>query len=529
MNRFLLGLTVAATLWIAACSSGTTTVLPPPQGKYSLSSLSGTYAFATSGEVITSATAATPMARAGSFVADGNGGITGGVEDVNSAGTPSGATAISGGSYTVNADGRGTLTLQFPTNTLQFGIVLTSTSDGLMMDETSNTNQASTGSGNFIKQDTTMCASPVQSVTGTYIFDFTGLDSSGSPESFVGEFTANNSGATSANFGDVNDNFALANGTFTGSFGIATLPPAGPTSCGRGLAQITAATGQQTYAYYVVDSTRIRFINAAGGEMLAGDAVIQKNIPSNISALNSGFVFTVGGSSANGGLTRVGRFTANGAAVTQVLMDWNDAGTPNRTNTTSSASLTYDPNTGRGTLTFQDPQFTIPFSFVFYLNSAAQGVIQETTGSSKGITAVTDGALAAQSGGPFSSSNITGTYGLNWSGLSFQQGGQFIDEEDLVGQATVSSLSLKGAADIFQFTNGGPQPDNIVGGSITIGGHGTGDDAMRNTMAVILTKNGGTANVNFDVYFVNPQLAFFQAHGGQSPTRILAGILKMQQ
>ncbi|HWW17152.1 MAG TPA: hypothetical protein VNY81_00925, partial [Candidatus Saccharimonadales bacterium] len=127
------------------------------------------------------------------------------------------------------------------------------------------------------------------------------------------------------------------------------------------------------------------------------------------------------------------------------------------------------------------------------------------------------------------SSNITGTYGLNWSGLSFQQGGQFIDEEDLVGQATVSSLTLKGAADIFQFTNGVPQPDNIVGGSITIGGDGAGDDTKRNTMAVTLTKNGGTANVNFDVYFVNPQLAFFQAHGSQSPTRILAGILKTQQ
>jgi hypothetical protein len=526
MNRLLLGLTVAATLWIAACSSGTTTVLPPPQGKYSVASLSGTYAFVTNGEVITSATAATPMARAGSFVADGNGGITGGVEDVNSAGTPSGATAISGGSYTVNADGRGTLTLQFPTNTLQFGIVLTSTSDGLMIDETSNTSQASTGSGNFIKQDTTMCASPVQSVTGTYIFDFTGLDSSGSPESFVGEFTANNSGATSANFGDVNDNFALSSGSFVGSFGIDGNVAAGPTACGRGLAVI-AGTG---YAYYVVDATRVRFISTSGGEMLSGDAVIQKNIPANISALNSGFVFTVGGSSANGGLTRVGRFSANGAAVTQVLMDWNDAGTPEQTNTTTSASLTYDPNTGRGILTFQDQQFTIPFTFVFYLSSATQGVIQETTGTvAKGITAVADGALAAQSGGPFSSSNITGTYGLNWSGLSFQQGGQFIDEEDLVGQVTVSSLSLKGAADIFQFTNGAPQPDNIVGGSITIGGDGAGDDSKRSTIAVTLTKNGGTANVNFDVYFVNPQLVFFQAHGSQSPIRILAGILKMQQ
>jgi hypothetical protein len=188
-------------------------------------------------------------------------------------------------------------------------------------------------------------------------------------------------------------------------------------------------------------------------------------------------------------------------------------------------------NPGRGTVTFLGNGLGTPFTFVFYLSSASSGVIQETTQSAQGVAAaVADGSISAQSGSPFSSSNITGTYALNWSGLSIQQGGSFPtqDEEDLVGQATIASLGLTGAADIFQFTNGAPQPDNIVGGSIVINGDGTGGDSKRSTMVVKLTKNGASTNVNVVVYFVNPQLALF-ANSKMSNTRIVAGILKFQQ
>jgi hypothetical protein len=205
-------------------------------------------------------------------------------------------------------------------------------------------------------------------------------------------------------------------------------------------------------------------------------------------------------------------------------MDYNDSVGAHQTKTTSNTSLTYDPATGRGSLTFQDTNLQIPFVFVFYLSSATQGVLQETTGSTagaKGIVAVSDGTIAAQTGGPFSSSNISGTYALNWSGISFQQNGQFIDEEDLVAQATVSSLALSGAADIFQFTTGFPEPNLAVSGPITISGDGTSE----NSMAV---KLSGANTINFDVYFVSPRLAFIASHGGQSPTRILAGILELQ-
>jgi hypothetical protein len=530
MKRLLLVLASAAALWSAACSSGGgTTVLPPPAGKFSNSSLNGTYAFVSNGEVATSGGTGV-LARTGSFTADGSGGImAGGVEDtVTQSGTGTLVNpdlTITGGGYSVGADGRGSLTLNIsglsPT-TITFGIVLTSTGGGLLIDETFTNTQASTGSGNFFKQTTADFTNPVLPTVATYVFDFFGLDGTGAPASLVGEFTAG-SGSVSAGFEDVNDNFTLTNGNIAAGGTLVADPsaPATLTSNGRGLATIA---GEQYY-FYVVDTTRIRFISISGGVMLTGDAVVQTNPPA---SLSNGFAFLVAGSSALGGLTRAGRFSANGTAVTNVLVDTNNNGSFVQTSGATQASVTMDPaNPGRGTVTFLGNGLGTPFTFVFYLSSATSGVIQETTQANGLVAAVADGTIGGQTGNPFSSSNITGTYALNWTGLSLQSG--VADEEDVVGQVTASNLALTGAADIFQFQNvNGPQTDNAVTGSILFnGGDGTGGDGKRSTMAVTLTKNGQATTVNFVVYFINPQLALF-ANTSTSSTRIVAGALELQ-
>jgi len=84
MKRLLLALSVAAALWSAACSGGNGIVNPPPPvGKYTVADLNGQYAFVTNGESFTGGLSATPLARTGSFTADGMGNIKTGVEDVN--------------------------------------------------------------------------------------------------------------------------------------------------------------------------------------------------------------------------------------------------------------------------------------------------------------------------------------------------------------------------------------------------------------------------------------------------------------
>jgi hypothetical protein len=530
MKRLVLAVAAAAAFWGAACSGGSTVAPPPPVGGYGLTSLNGQYVFTTSGEVFTGA-ATVNLARTGVFNANGQGAITGGVEDVNASGTTTLAVQISGGNYTVNPDGRGTLTLNINSNgqssAINFAIVLTSRIDGLMIDETSNQTQASTGSGNFTKQS----GGPftLSSLSGPYVFDFAGLDASVFPESFIGQFDVNNA-AISSGFFDDNDNFQLANGSLSGTFAADSLNPAFPISTfGRGLALI----GGQNFVFYIVDTARVRFISSNGG-MLSGDAVAQSsNVPTASAGLNSSFAFLVAGSSINGGLTRVGRFTSAGTTVSNVHLDSNDALRFIQTDNTSNMSITMDPVTpGRGTLTFTDPHFTsAPSVYIFYLSSASQGVIQETTVDSTTLpVAVADGTIAAQSGGPFAGSNITGTYVYNWSGLSEQQSGAAEDEEDLLGQATVSNLAFTGTDDIFQFSVGAPQTGLAASGSIVIGGSdGTTADGTRNTMTVIYNKSSSTAStVNFVVYVVSPQLAFF-ANSSGSKTRIVAGVLETQQ
>lgn len=530
MSRFLLVLAAAAALWTASCGGGGSVATPPPPvGGFTNASLKGQFAFVTNGEVIDTSGTETPLARTGSFIADGNGNITSGVEDVAEPGVPANVDiAITGGTYTINADGRGTLTLNVTSGgvpaTLNFGIVLTSANNGLLMDETSTSSQASTGSGNFFPQDTTAFTNPVLPTTATYTFDFSGEDASAAPASLVGEFTAGN-GAITTGFEDVNDNFALASGAIPPGTLVLDPTDAGSlTTFGRGVASIAG----ESYVFYIVDSTRIRFIST-GGAMFSGDAVIQDNtVPTSVSSLNSSFAYIVAGSTPTGGLTRLGRFTANAASLTNIEVDTNSAGTFTVTTGATIANITLDlANPGRGTITIDGNGLSLPLTFVFYLSSATQGVIQETSVNNTNVPiAVADGTLAQQSGAPFSASNITGTYALNWSGQSVQNG--ITDEEDLAGQVKASNLSLTGAADIFQFTAGAAQTNVVTSGTIAITGDGTGSPATatRNTMQIKVTSSSSTT-VNFVVYFVNPQLAFFADN--KDSTRVVAGILKAQQ
>src|SRR6266566_5986263 len=192
-----------------------------------------------------------------------------------------------------------------------------STGDGLMIDETFS-NQASTGSGNFFKQNTASFA--ISTISRPSRFDFSGLDAAQiqGPISIVGQFAASN-GPITTGVEDVNDNGAFTTAAaVSGNFAADGNNQATLTGNGRGIAMIN---GSQ-YAFYIVDSSRVRFLSISGG-MLSGDAVAQANVPA---SLSGGFVFVVAGSSGNGGLTRVGRFTVNGSTVTNVLVDTNNAG-----------------------------------------------------------------------------------------------------------------------------------------------------------------------------------------------------------
>jgi hypothetical protein len=357
------------------------------------------------------------------------------------------------------------------------------------------------------------------------VFDFSGLDGAANPESLVGQFAAS-AGVITSGFEDANDSSTLSNGSISGNF---SLDPTFSATSGRGEATIAG----QTYAFYIVDSTRIRFISidfsGAPGAMLTGDAVVQPTVPA---APSGSFAFLVAGSTAHGGLTRVARFALSGTTVSNLLMDVNNAGTETEfgpSALTNASISNYDPNTGRGLVSFQSSSLNL-YAFVFYLSSANTGVIQEVSpNDTTPAFAVADGTIALQSGSPFTSSNITGPYAMNWSGLVTSSGVQ--DEEDLLAQETITSLNLTGTYDLFQFT-GLSLGTNPLGtglgstGSITFNGDGTGGDGKNTVMTVQLSN---ASPIHMVVYFVNPQLAFFANSDNNGAQRIVAGILKAQQ
>src|SRR5260370_37113433 len=154
------------------------------------------------------------IARFGSFTADGKGNITAGIEDVNDGGTVN----VSGSSspvvfdaapqstYTVLANGRGTLTLHDASGTVKFSIRLTSasatpTSTGLMVE----TDGFATSSGSFRAQTISTTFSPA------YAFDFSGLNlGTLAGLSFVGQFNTNTTTGITGGIFDENNGGSLS-------------------------------------------------------------------------------------------------------------------------------------------------------------------------------------------------------------------------------------------------------------------------------------------------------------------------------
>jgi hypothetical protein len=189
--------------------------------------LSGNYAFEFSGFNTHGS-----IVAAGSFVSDGVSKITGGVEDFNTiTGPPTNGTLETfTGTYTIGADGRGTLTF----NTSQSGTVVYAfalDSKGLHGRLIESDSSGNTGSGEIAQQNVTTCASSTLSGTnGTgYVFGATGYaaaigGNTPGPVVFVGRFTAevppNSSTPGSIDTGEADANIPGADTSTTFQMGL---------------------------------------------------------------------------------------------------------------------------------------------------------------------------------------------------------------------------------------------------------------------------------------------------------------------
>jgi hypothetical protein len=499
VKRLLL-FAVAFALISAACGGGGSTPPPPPPvGKFSNASLKGQYAYSMSGEDLNGAF----IARVGSFFADGAGNISNGLEDVNSV---SGVFTVSfsPSTYSIQPNGRGTLTLINAANgsPLDLSITLISPNKGFMI----QTDLNATSSGNFNLQTPGAFSNP--GISGKYVFDVSGVDTNNPavqafPLSIVGQIQTDGSGNVSGGTIDVNDGGSLAGPLSIPKSAYAVDNNSNGTTFGRG----TVTINNRNFVFYVVDNTRFKLMEIVNSATL-GDAVTQTGtIPTTTPAFSGNFAFLIGGSSVlgtAGPLTRAGRLTMDGSGnLNTIFLDDNNFGTRHSfmpSNNPTSAAYAIDTTatvvgSGRGTLTFTEPGFN-PFSFVFYLVSPTQAVIQDT---SSGVVA--DGTMLAQAAGPISISP-TANFAFNWSGINLGSSNNLQFEEDFVGQytPTAAASGFNGAMDFTELgsTNKNLFTDIPITVSISINTDGTGVNGYQ-----VVTGNSPSTTFAYHAYLVD--------------------------
>ncbi len=518
MKRIGLLVAAFAACYLSACSGSSSVTPPPPAGNFSNASLTGQYAFSMSG--LESSTGAF-IGRIGSISADGNGHITSGLEDVLNmdTGAPASQLTFSNGTYQIQSNGRGLIVLNLTAGgTLQLSLSLKSSAEGFLV----QSDGAASTHGSLNLQTPSQFSG--NAINGKYVFDFPGISFAGSPPSVsstVGEFAADGNGNVTGGTVDVND------GSFTPS-GAITLTPANyqldtngnGTNFGRGMMTLNG----KTYAFYIVNSTRLAMLEEDSTGGAEGDAILQTGtIPAQNSDLKGGFVFLTGGSVATGKfgpLARLGRMSTDGAGgVGSVAFDENSDGNNthiSENSNLSSATYTIDTTnagSGRGTFTFHNSS-TGTVSYVFYFYSPTRAVLQDVSTS-----IVSDGVLMAQSGAPFTTSSTAGNYVFNWGGLQLVNPSPY--EEQFVGQGVQTNAgnnNLSGVADYLEL---GLNSSNTSGVNLNAGISGTltinGDGSQDNTYKIAVGGSSGFT-INFKAYVADNSDLFLICYDGDRTT-----------
>ena len=289
------------------------------------SQLVGTYIFHVKGTNTDEVSAIMgPYQLAGVVNLDGNGGVhltsvsghTVGGEQTYSDSTTSGTTYITGGSYFIGADGRGTLTLITSDSTIglggteTFSIVALSGSHALV----AQNDGTASGSGSLDIQSST--AAP----TGGYAFVVTGNDSSGSAVAFGGVFNVDHTSGVVSGNGSVADEDQA--GTIqncpapTGLTGTVSTPDS------LGMVAITLkacfTSSPIQFTGYIADATHIQLvetgIEAGSGFSTGGIAIGQGTATGKFASFSGSFTYGILGMDSTGfgnSLTAAGMLTAD--------------------------------------------------------------------------------------------------------------------------------------------------------------------------------------------------------------------------
>lgn len=524
--KSLYAATLLVLAWLLlACGSGKV-VPPPPAGPYSNASLTGQYAFLLSGYLVNGAF----MARIGSFVADGSGHVTGGLQDALNlnTGAPASVVSISSGSYTVQSNGSGTITLNGSDGSvLQLILVLQSNTAGFLAETDFN----AIISGTFNLQTSSDFSNAA--LAHPYVFALSGvsfLNSTAAPIAMIGQTVLNGSGAITGGVMDTNDGHSTApSGATPVSASTYSIDTNGNgANFGRGMMSFNG----RTYAFYIVDATRYELLeeDSMGGS--SGEVLQQSStIPTQDSAFKGGFVYFIGSGvsflGSKGQVARVARFSADGSGdIGAISLDDNNDGIYTHVSqggNISAATYTIDTTyagSGRGTFTFHASG---PGTFIntFYMISPSQGVVSE---NSRGI--IGTGPLYSQNTASFSLSSLAGTYVSLWTGeqLSYITAVPF--QENFLVHHTLASTNSANISGVSNYVELGIAAKNFytnvgIGGTLTINNQGTGNNHYQ-----FAVSGPNAVTVDFQAYFTDSGTVFMIC---SDATRVTSGTIVPQQ
>lgn len=446
----------------------------PVKGPFSKSSVNGSYTYILYGLDING-----PFSEAGVFTADGNGHVTGGIDDFNQGGNFA-SNAITG-TYTLTPDGSGqitfTLTNVAPPNTFQFTFALVNTRQMYITEADSFAN----GSG-FADLQTPSAVSATPS--GTFAFRVHAFQSANGPVGTIGQVVST-AGAVQG-IADILRAGTLSAVNLTGSLGA-------PDANGRGTFTYTdSATNASTnYAYYIIDANTVRLLGTDGAVLSEGRLEAQSGGPFSNSSLAGSYAFGTVGNLLNGnndgGLSRtVGSFSASGGAISGGGLDATVNGTVLSNTAVESGSYTVS-SSGETALTL-NISGGAPIQEMLWLVNPSRAFILVSD-----ATKIEDGAADLQHG-------TFGNNSLNQQAAMFMEGittsnyltrvGTFIPDGN-------GNVTLNEVANAFTSATGATLNAVSLSGNYTVGSGGR----VTGTFA-------SSPNIDFVMYLVAPNQGY---------------------
>jgi len=334
-----------------------------------------------------------PVLQAGSFSADGQGNVTGGIMDSNSS-TAALTNLAFTGTYSIGSTNTGPMTLAIAglgTFTYQIAVPASGTPRFIQ-----NGTAGNQGTGYF-RKITSPAKLTLAQLANTWTYGATGADVAGNRYAAVGTFAADSKGAWTSLEQDANDNGSVSHST-TNSGSFLAIDPV----TGRGTASMTSGGVTTNYSFYAASASEMVMLGIDPVSSSAPLTLFSLFInPANWTT-NSLNVITVaqmqglgnsGGSAVPYGLLAFATFDGKGGLT--ISTDENNGGTMSTNNYTATYSIATN---GRATVSGFGTN-----SVVMYFSGAVGFILNSDT-------SVTAGALVPRGRSQLTNSDISGSY-----------------------------------------------------------------------------------------------------------------------